>query len=87
MSAAMDKKGGNSMPVSRYPGTNAQKISQLLSGLALENLIKCILIRKEPTLISPKGISKKIATHNLEKLFTEAKQKVTPKELDLIRAC
>ena len=72
------------IPLHMYPGTNVWPTSQMLAGLALENLLKCIIIRRDPTLVKEGSINRTLITHNLLELFKRVEIQLTSGENDLI---
>jgi hypothetical protein len=48
------------------------QVAYLLWGLSLENLVKQLLIRQDPSLVTPTGLQRSLLTHDLSKLFAWA---------------
>lgn len=59
-------------------------VYMMLSSFAIENMIKCIIIQKKPTVVDNGKFDKSILTHDLLKLFQDADINCTPSEEDLL---
>jgi hypothetical protein len=57
----------------------------LLHGYAIENAFKAVLIYREPSLIRPKDLAKKIRTHDLVKLADHAGITLTVEEAGFLQ--
>jgi hypothetical protein len=62
--------GPHHMP--KEPHATLGSAAFMLAGLCLENLVKYILIKKDPSLVQSDRINRTVTTHDLRNLFTEA---------------
>lgn len=68
-----------------YSRLGLDRVFYLLAGLALENIMKGILIARDKSLLSKGMISnKKILKHNLSDLFKEVGLALSDRELNLV---
>ena len=59
-------------------------VYMMLSSFAIENIIKCIIIQKKPTVVDNGKLHESIFKHDLLELFQDADINCTPSEKDLL---
>jgi hypothetical protein len=73
-----------SRPASDFPNTGLHRTSMLLAGLCLENLVKGIRVRQDPTLVREDRFAPSLTRHGLLRLFRDANIAVSQEEESLL---
>jgi hypothetical protein len=66
------------------PHTTLGSAAFMLAGLCLENLVKYIRIKQDPSLVQPDKIDKTVTIHELRRLFVEAGIQLSANEEKLV---
>lgn len=80
---------GGTMPASLVPAAHLWNVYAMLAGLALENLVRGLIIKTDPTLVGPDKFDAKLTggAHKLDHLFKMAKVSVSKEEAAFLETC
>ncbi len=72
--------GGGSVETKDLKNLEVFRVYMLVAGLAIENMIKAIIVKNDPSLIERDKLDGKLDSHDLPGLFREAKVRMSPDE-------